>query len=142
MPLSDDQSIAEVLREVRTIALLGASSRPERASHRVMHFLLEKGYRVFPINPGLAGSELLGQPVVASLADLQEQVDMVDVFRRPEHLPGIVDATVQAGIGTLWTQLDVVDLQAAERAEAHGVRVVMDRCPAIEWPRLQRLGLL
>jgi predicted CoA-binding protein len=107
-----------------------------------MRFLLEQGYRVFPINPGLAGTELLGQTVLASLADFPEPVDMVDVFRDPSHLPGIVDETIRAGIGTLWTQLDVIDLKAAGRAEAHGIRVVMDRCPAIEAPRLERLGLL
>lgn len=142
MPLLDDQAIAEVLRDVRTIALLGASHKPERPSYRVMQFLLDRGYRVFPVNPGLVGTELLGQIVRSSLAELPEQADMVDVFRHPDYLPGIVDETIEAGIRTLWTQLDVVNREAAERAEQHGIRVVMDRCPAIEWPRLQRLGLL
>lgn len=142
MPLSEDQAIADVLRDVKTIALLGASHKPERPSHDVMAFLLRQGYQVLPVNPGLAGTQLLGQTVVASLEALPEPVDMVDVFRHPDNLPGIVDETIRAGIPTLWTQLGVIDLDAAARAEKHGIRVVMDRCPAIEWPRLQRLGLL
>ncbi|MEE4661867.1 MAG: CoA-binding protein [Halieaceae bacterium] len=142
MPLSSDQAIATVLREVKTIAVLGASHKPERPSHEVMEFLLRQGYQVFPVNPGLAGTQLLGQTVVASLAELQGPVDMVDVFRHPEYLPGIVEEVISAGIATLWTQLGVIDLEAAARAEGHGIRVVMDRCPAIEAPRLERLGLL
>ena len=142
MPLADDQSIAEVLRSVETIALLGASDKPARASHEVMQFLLRCGYRVVPVNPGLAGSTLLGQAVFASLADIPEPVDMVDVFRDPAYLPGIVGEVIRAGITTLWTQLGVVDLESVRRAEDHGIRVVMDRCPAIEWPRLKRLKLL
>jgi len=142
MPLSDDQAIATVLREVKTIAVLGASHKPERPSHEVMEFLLRRGYTVFPVNPGLAGTQILGQTVVASLAALPAPVDMVDVFRHPDYLPGIVDEVISAGIATLWTQLGVIDLKAAARAEGHGIRVVMDRCPAIEAPRLERLGLL
>ena len=142
MPLTDDQAIADLLRSARSIALLGASHKPERPSYGVMRFLLERDYRVFPVNPGLAGSELLGRTVYASLADIPERVDMVDVFRNASFLPEIVQATIRSAIPTLWTQLDVIDHDAARCAESHGIRVVMDRCPAIEWPRLRRLGLL
>ena len=137
-----DALIADVLGEVKTIALLGASNKPERASFRVMQFLLAQGYRVIPVNPKLSGSELLGQRVYASLDDIPEAIDMVDVFRNASHLPAVVEETIQNRIATLWTQLDVVDEVAAQRAREHGIRVVMDRCPAIEWPRLARAGLL
>lgn len=141
MPLTRDSDIARVLAETRTIALLGASQKPERPSHRVMRFLLEQGYAVYPVNPGLAGQELLGCQVFASLKDIPAQVDMVDVFRQSKFLPQIVSATVEAGIGVLWTQLGVVHREAFAAAEAAGIAVVADRCPAIELPRLRRLGL-
>ncbi|WP_439102123.1 CoA-binding protein [Congregibacter sp.] len=142
MPLSTDTEIASVLGSVKTIALLGASPKPERPSHEVMGFLLAKGYEVYPVNPGLAGSELLGRQVYASLADIPLVVDMVDVFRNASFLPQIVDEVLACGPRTLWTQLGVVDAEAAQRAEAQGVKVVMDRCPAIDWPRLRAAGLL
>jgi len=142
MPLIDDTAIASVLSSARTIALLGASHKPARPSHRVMQFLLAHGYTVFPVNPGLAGSELLGQRVYASLAEIPGPIDMVDVFRNASFLPGIVEETISKNIPMLWTQLDVIDEEAALRAENHGVRVVMNRCPAIEWPRLRQAGLL
>ncbi|MDP5052906.1 MAG: CoA-binding protein [Congregibacter sp.] len=137
-----DAEIAEVLRSVKSIALLGASPKPQRPSHEVMRFLLLKGYVVCPVNPALAGSELLGQTVYGCLADIPRVVDMVDVFRNAEFLPEIVEEAIEHGARTLWTQLNVVDIKAAARARAQGIRVVMDRCPAIEWPRLQAAGLL
>nr|WP_202962419.1 CoA-binding protein [Congregibacter litoralis] len=137
-----DTEIARVLGSVKTIALLGASPKAERPSHEVMGFLLAKGYEVYPVNPGLAGSELLGREVYASLGDIPLIVDMVDVFRNASFLPQIVDEVLACGPQTLWTQLGVVDAAAAQRAEAGGVEVVMDRCPAIEWPRLRAAGLL
>ena len=142
MPLIDDTVIASVLSSAKTIALLGASHKPARPSHSVMQFLLSHGYMVFPINPGLAGSELLGQRVYASLGEIPGPIDMVDVFRNASFLPGIVEETIRKDIPMLWTQLDVIDEAAALRAEKHGIRVVMNRCPAIEWPRLRRAGLL
>jgi len=143
MPLTSDQAIADILRSVKTIALLGASHKPQRPSYRVMQFLLSHDeYEVVPVNPGLSGTELLGQRVYGSLAEVPCPIDMVDVFRNASHLPSIVDDIIGLGIDTLWTQLDVIDEEAALRAERHGVRVVMDRCPAIEWPRLQKAGLL
>lgn len=142
MPLSSDRAIADVLLSVKTVALLGASNKPQRPSYRVMQFLLSHGFSVVPVNPGLSGTELLGQHVYGTLADVPTPIDMVDVFRNAVYLPAIVEETVRLGIGTLWTQLDVIDEQAADYAEQQGIRVVMDRCPAIEWPRLKKSGLL
>lgn len=142
MPLTSDTEIAGVLRSVKRIALLGASPKPERPSYEVFDFLLRCGYQVYPVNPGIPDSEILGQRVYASLADLPEAVDMVDVFRNASFLPAVVEETISCGIDFMWTQLGVVDAQAVQRAERAGVRVVMDRCPAIEWPRLRQAGLL
>ena len=142
MPITSDHAIAEVLRTVKTIALLGASPRPERPSHRVMQFLLSQNFEVIPVNPGLSGTRLQGQLVYGSLSDIPHPIDMVDVFRNASYLPAIVDETIRLGIDTLWTQLDVIDEKAALHAEQHGVQVIMDRCPAIEWPRLMQDWLL
>jgi predicted CoA-binding protein len=142
MPIEADDEIAAILRRVKTIALLGASERETRPSYRTMQFLLAKGYRVYPVNPALAGGSISGIPVVVRLADIPGRVDMVDVFRRAEHLPGIVTDCIDAGINVLWTQLGVVHAAALQRAEANGMQVVADRCPMIEWPRLARAGLL
>ena len=142
MPLTQDVEIARVLCSTRTIALLGASARLQRPSHRVMQFLLDHGFEVYPVNPGLAGQMLLGRTVYASLADIPESIDMVDVFRNAAYLPQVVDESIASGVKTLWTQLDVVDVVAASKAELAGLDVVMDRCPAIELPRLQAAGLV
>ncbi len=107
-----------------------------------MRFLIDEGYEVYPVNPGLAGQKLHGRTVSASLADLPVAVDMVDVFRQPRFLPEIVQQVVELGIGVLWTQLGVVNHAAVTEAENSGVEVVTDRCPAIEVPRLRRTGLL
>lgn len=142
MPLQADADIARVLSGTRTIALLGASHKPERPSFEVMHFLLDHGYQVFPVNPGLAGQYLQGCLVYPELAAIPGPVDMVDVFRQSKYLPSIVAEAIQVGVNTLWTQLGVVDPHAAETAGHAGLEVVMNRCPAIELPRLQALGLL
>ena len=141
MPLTSDIDIARVLNRTRSIALLGASSKPARPSYRVMRFLLANGYQVYPVNPGLAGQQLQGRTVYGRLCDIPVAIDMVDVFRQARYLPGIVDEAVALGANTLWTQLDVVDDVAAASAEQAGLEVVMDRCPAIELPRLQAAGL-
>jgi uncharacterized protein len=136
MPLTNDADIAQLLRETRTIALVGATDRPERAAHEVMGVLLAHGYRVIPVNPQLAGRQVHGQTVVASLADIDEPIDMVDVFRRSEFVSDVVDEAIAAGAGAVWTQLGVIDTDAAARAEAAGLKMVMDRCPKIELRRL------
>jgi predicted CoA-binding protein len=136
MPVSSDAEITRILETTRTIALLGASHKPDRASHRVMQALLAHGYEVYPVNPGLAGQQLLGCTVHRNLAGIPVAIDMVDVFRQPLHLPGIVSEVIAIGAKTLWTQLGVVDVAAAVTAEQAGLEVVMDRCPAIELPRL------
>jgi predicted CoA-binding protein len=142
MRLESDEAIAHLLAQVKRIALVGASAKPERPSHRVMQFLLDEGYEVIPINPGLAGQKLLGQTVYASLADLPRSVDMVDIFRDAASLPEVTQEVVDAGIPAIWTQLGVVHSEAERTAVDAGLQVVVDRCPAIEIPRLRDAGLL
>ena len=124
--------IRALLLSTRRIALVGASNKPDRASFAVMRFLLARGYDVTPVNPGLAGQEILGQRVVASLAEAAP-LDLVDVFRRSEEAGAVMDEAVALGARAVWLQLGVVDEAAAHRASAAGVSVVMDRCPVIEW---------
>ncbi len=133
----EEAYIAGILRDTKTIALVGASPNPARPSYGVMRFLLSKGYKVIPVNPGQAGKEILGQTVFAHLADIAEPVDMIDVFRAAEHLNGVVDEALamEPKPKVIWGQLAVRDDAAAAKAEAAGLKVVMDRCPAIEMPR-------
>ena len=138
MSLTADADIARLLEQTRTIALVGASDRPDRAAFEVMGMLLAHGYHVIPVNPQLAGQAIHGQAVVATLADVGEPIDMVDVFRRSEFVSGVVDEAIAVGARAVWTQLGVVDPVAAARAEAAGLDVVMDCCPKIE---IRRLGL-
>ena len=142
MRIESDEAIAQLLLQVKRIALVGASAKPERPSHRVMQFLLDEGYEVLPINPGLTGQKLLGQTVYASLADLPTSVDMADIFRDAASLPEVTQDVVAAGIPVMWTQLGVVHSEAEQAAVSAGLQVVMDRCPAIEIPRLRDAGLL
>ena len=130
-----DADIARILNRTRRIALVGASSRPERPSHGVMRFLLARGWDVTPVNPGLAGQSLLGQTVVASLKEAGP-LDMVDIFRASDQAGSVVDEAIELGARSVWLQLGVIDQDAASRARAAGLDVVMDRCPAIEAPRL------
>lgn len=132
----DDSFIKNILSSTKTIALVGASANPERPSHEVMHFLQSRGYRVIPVNPGLAGQELLGETVRASLRDIPEPIDMVDIFRASDAVPPIVEDAIAIKAKTVWMQLNVRHDEAAARAQAAGLAVVMDRCPKIETRRL------
>ncbi|HTW50654.1 MAG TPA: CoA-binding protein [Stellaceae bacterium] len=131
-----DAYLRDILTSAKTIAVVGASPRPHRASHRVMRFLQARGYRCIPVNPNAAGGDINGERVYAHLADIGEPVDMVDIFRRSELAGAAVDDAIAIGAKSVWMQLDVRDDGAAARAEAKGLKVVMDRCPAIEIPRL------
>jgi predicted CoA-binding protein len=132
----EDDFIRDILRNTRTIALVGASTNWNRPSYFVMKYLQRKGYRVIPVNPGAVGKEILGEPVVASLKDIETPVDMVDVFRNSEAAGPITDEAVEIGAKTVWMQIGVRNDDAAARAEKAGLDVVMDRCPKIEFSRL------
>jgi predicted CoA-binding protein len=131
-----DQLIRDTLNRVRTIAVVGASDKPWRASHGVMAFLQGKGYRCIPVNPKLAGGTLLGETAYASLAQVPQQVDMVDVFRNSAAAGPVTDEAILIGAQVVWMQLGVVNEAAARRARRAGLTVIMDRCPVIEWSRL------
>ena len=134
----DDGYIRGILNAVKTIAMVGVSANTSRPSYFAFKYLLGRGYRMIPVNPGLAGQDLLGERVYASLADIPEPVDMVDVFRASQYVPDIVEQTLQMQPrpGVLWMQLGIRNDEAALRAEANGLKVVMDRCPKIEYGRL------
>jgi uncharacterized protein len=133
-----DTLIRSVLTSVKTIAMVGASDNPARPSYLVLKYLIERGFRVIPVNPGRAGTTFLGQTFVASLADIREPVDMVDIFRAPEAAPGIVDQALAMNPlpKVIWMQLSVRNDEAAAKAEAAGLTVIMNRCPKIEYGRL------
>lgn len=133
-----DDLLRKLFGEVKTIALVGASPRGEtRASWRVMRYLQNEGYKVYPVNPDALGQEIHGEKVYASVADLPEKVDMVDIFRLPWKVAPVVDEAIALGVPYIWMQLKVINEEAAAKAEAAGATVIMDRCPAIELPRLQ-----
>jgi uncharacterized protein len=130
--------IRAILENVRSVALVGASSNPVRPSYFVLKYLLDKGYQVFPVNPGQAGKEILGRPVYASLKDIPEPIDMVDVFRGADAVPGIVEEALALDPRpkVVWMQLGVRHDEAAAAAEDAGMKVVMNRCPKIEYGKL------
>jgi predicted CoA-binding protein len=136
MPITSDAEIAALLSETRTIAMVGASDRPTRPSYGVMKFLVDRGYRVLPVNPQITGEHVHGEYVWRELAQIGEPIDMVDIFRRPEAAGDAVDQAIAVGAKSVWMQIGVINEAAATRAEAAGLKVVMDRCPAIEIPRL------
>jgi predicted CoA-binding protein len=129
-----DTTIKEVLSTPRTVAVVGCSPNPERDSHRIAKLLQARGHRVIPVNPG--HQEILGEACYPSLRDIPEPVDMVDIFRRSEHVAPIVDDAIESGAKIVWMQLGVIDEQAAAKAQEAGLIVIMDRCPAIEYRRL------
>jgi predicted CoA-binding protein len=138
MPLTRDEDIAELLAGARTIAMIGASDRPDRPSYGVMKFLQAHGYRVIPVNATITGEQVHGEYVWRELSQVGVPIDIVDVFRRPDAAGDAVDQAIAAGANAVWMQLGVINEEAAARAEAAGLKVVMDRCPKIE---IMRLGL-
>ncbi|WP_417208091.1 CoA-binding protein [Antarctobacter sp.] len=137
MQYSDDK-LKEILNRTKVVAVVGVSMNPVRPSYYVARYLSLKGFTVIPVNPGHAGKVLFGQEVRATLAECPKEVDMVDIFRRPDHVPPIVAEALEVfpALRTVWMQIGVVNEEAAAMAEARGVEVVMDRCPKIEYQRL------
>ena len=131
-----DDYLRGILQSVRTVAIVGASPKSDRPSHGVMRFLQRSGYRAIPVNPTAAGETINGERCRATLAEIGEPIDMVDIFRRSEHAGAVVDEAIAIGAKVVWMQLGVRDDEAAARAEKAGLKVVMNRCPAIERPRL------
>ena len=136
MPLTSDADIRDLLTGARTIAMVGASDRPDRPSYRVTAMLQHHGYRVIPVNPQITGEHVHGEFVFRDLAQIGVPIDVVDIFRRSQAAGEAVDAAIAVGARAVWMQLGVINTDAAARAEAAGLKVVMDRCPAIDIPRL------
>lgn len=133
-----DSFLKDILRRTKVVAVVGVSMNPVRPSYYVARYLSLKGYKVIPVNPGHAGKVLFGQTVRASLSEITQSVDMVDIFRRSEAVPPIVDEALSAfaGLRTIWMQIGVEHQEAAAKAQTRGVDVVMNRCPKIEYQRL------
>jgi uncharacterized protein len=139
-PVYPDALIARILRGVKTIAMVGASPNEMRPSYFAMKYLLDKGFKIIPVNPGQAGKEILGQKVYATLSEVPPPVDMVDIFRNSAAAGSITDEAIankeRLGVRILWMQLGVINEEAKTRAEAAGLTVIMNRCPKIEYGRL------
>jgi len=131
-----DWQIRRILRDVNTVAMVGASTNWNRPSYFAMKYMQDKGFRVIPVNPRAAGETLLGEEVVASLKDITVPIDMVDIFQRSERVPPVVDEAIEVGAKVIWMQLTVRHDEAAKKAEDAGITVIMDRCPKIEFARL------
>lgn len=127
-----NDNIKEILKKIETIAIVGASDKPERDSFKVMQFLIERGYKVFPINPNLQGKIILNQKCLSSLNMVDKKIDMVEIFRQKNAVMEITKEAIAIGAKVLWTQLNIVDHEAAEIAEKAGLKVIMNRCPKIE----------
>ncbi len=137
MPLTRDEDLYDLLAGTRTIALVGASDRPDRPSYGVMAYLQSRGYRVLPVNPHITGEHVHGEYVWRELGQIGEPIDMVDIFRRPLAAGEAVDEAIAIGAKSVWLQIGVINEDAAARAEAAGLKVVMNKCPKIEIPRLR-----
>ena len=137
MPLTRDEDVYDLLANTRTIAMVGASDRPSRPSYGVMAYLQSRGYRVLPVNPQITGEHIHGEYVWRELGQIGEPIDLVDIFRRPQAAGEAVDEAIAIGAKAVWMQIGVINHDAAARAEAAGLKVVMDRCPKIEIPRLR-----
>ena len=131
----EDRVIDSILANTKTIALIGASVKEERPSNSVMRNLLKRGYQVFPVNPGNAGGEILGQECFAKLTDIEHEIDMVDVFRQSDAVPEIVEEAIKCQVKTLWLQLDIGHAVAEAKARKNGITVISNRCPNIEFRR-------
>lgn len=132
--MEDIQKLRRILKEDKTIAVVGLSNKWHRPSYFAAKYLKEHGYRIIPVNPG--NDEILGEKCYASLLDIPEPVDVVDIFRRPKDVPPIVDEAIKIGAKVVWMQLGVINEEAAEKARNAGLEVVMDRCMKIEHARL------
>jgi predicted CoA-binding protein len=133
---SEDHNIIDTLQKIKTIALIGASSKPERDSYKVMAFLINEGYQVFPVNPLLEGTKILNCEVYRCIGDIPSPIDMIDVFRQSKYLYDLVIEAKQANINNIWTQLGVIDAKSELLAVDSGINIIVNRCPAIEIPRL------
>jgi predicted CoA-binding protein len=134
----DPAYLRGILQEARTIAVVGASPEVWRPSYGIAGYLKRAGYRIFPVNPTALGESIQGEPCLASLRDIPERVDLVNVFRRPEYVPVVVEDAIAIGAPAIWLQIGVRNRQAAERAESAGMKVIMDRCISVEHSRLRR----
>ena len=138
MPLTTDAEIDELLRGAKTIAVVGASDRPDRASYGVMKFAQDRGYRAIPVNPRITGEHVHGEFVWRELAQIGEPIDIVDIFRKSDDVGAVVDEAIAVGAKAIWMQLGIANVEAAAKAEAAGLKVVKDKCLKIE---LARSGL-
>jgi predicted CoA-binding protein len=132
----NDTAVAGILKNTRTIAVIGAGTDRFKPVYGVMGWLISHGYDVYPVNPQAAGETVHGKTILADMGDVPVPIDMVDCFRRSEFIPPVVDRAIEVGAKTVWMQLGVMNEEAAEKARAAGMQVVMDRCPVIEWSRL------
>ena len=142
MFVSTNEQIAEIIASAKTVAITGISDNSARPSYQIMRFWLERGVRVIPVNPQLAGQKVHGIGVKSALSEIDFPIDIVDVFRNSRHLMDVVHEILPLGIGCLWTQLGVRDRAAEALADRKGTTLVIDKCPAIETPKLTRAGLL
>lgn len=132
--ITPDEEVVEILKSAKTVAVVGISHKEDRDSHKVAKYLKEHGYKIIPVNPKY--KEVLGEPCYPDLKSVPDKIDVVDIFRRVEEIPGVVDEAIQVGAGTVWMQLGLVHNESAEKAKQAGLKVVMNKCMKIEHQRL------